>query len=538
MYTAVVIPQALSTSVVDCTPGNMFSPRTSICLSTAAILLYVGTVSFRCAPLSRRIHHHQLITHWCTNRRRTFIDILDDDSLLYIFYHCKPVLLEEGDHDNVVLEGGRWERERWWYKLARVCRRWRHLILASPSYLGISLVCRPRTPVADMLAQSPPLPLTIDHLYGINTAEDDEGVLLALKHRDRVRRIRFQVLSPLSLEELMAAIDEKFPMLEYLYIEPLLPSDSNWSLPSKFCAPNLRHLVLSDFAFPIGCPLLVDLVTLSLKLITPSANFGPSELLQQLSLMPQLETLRITFDPRLSDEDVEEQLLQIPLSTLVTLPNLRSFVFKSPLPYMNSVLPRITMPLLKCADIEVIPPTSPGVSLSNYFVLQLVCKTESPRFRGVAITFHQRFVVVTMYPHEGIGIPTLRMQEFHCGGPVDGLLSIVRIFRAMEPVFSEVKSLTLEDATSLEWYKEFGVRTSWHGLLGLFSKVRTLHVAGGGLIKGLSCSLLPEDRETPIDVLPDLRVLSCRKGSHVGKSCRSFIAVRRNAGHPVTLARH
>jgi hypothetical protein len=46
-----------------------------------------------------------------TNRRRTLIDILCDDSILIVFYHCRPVLLEEygsdiGDVNHELLEGG------------------------------------------------------------------------------------------------------------------------------------------------------------------------------------------------------------------------------------------------------------------------------------------------------------------------------------------------------------------------------------------------------------------------------------------------
>jgi len=92
-------------------------------------------------------------------RRRILIDILDDDYdfLLNISYHSIPVLLKEdgsniGDIDNKFLEGGRWERERWWYKLAQVCQRWRHLMLASPFHLRLSLVCMAGTPVADICA--------------------------------------------------------------------------------------------------------------------------------------------------------------------------------------------------------------------------------------------------------------------------------------------------------------------------------------------------------------------------------------------------
>jgi hypothetical protein len=49
-----------------------------------------------------------------------------------------------------------------------------------------------------MLAHSPPaIPLIIDHFddeYQDLTAEDEKGIILALQHRDRVRRIRIRNL--------------------------------------------------------------------------------------------------------------------------------------------------------------------------------------------------------------------------------------------------------------------------------------------------------------------------------------------------------
>ena len=477
-----------------------------------------------------------------TNRRRTgtLIDILDDDSLLNIFYHCRPVLLEEdggdiGDIDNKLLEGGRWERERWWYKLAQVCRRWRHLILASPSHLRLSLVCMSGTPVADMLAHSPPIPLIIDHIhtFEIITAEDQAGILLALNHRDRVRRIRLRMHVP-PLTRFIAAIDGVFPLLEYLYIQPLTVPDTNWSLPPTFRAPLLRHLVLLNFAFPIRSPLPTGLATLSLEYIHPSPNFCSRELLRQLSLMPQLEIFRISFYTRFSTQDFEGQLLHRPLSTHVTLPNLRWLGFEGPSAFMEAVLPRITMPLLKVSEIMYSEDLS--VTFSILFALQFMCKTENPRFRSIRVTFCKHRIVVTMYPHERTGIPTLRI-KFFSRHPVRGLASTVQVFDVIRTVISEVELLTLEDETSLEWHKEFPIHTEWRELLRSFNKVRTLHVSGSGLIEALSRSLRPYDGESPTQLLPELRVLSYPKGSHVGESCRSFIAIRQNLGFPVTLAR-
>jgi len=123
-------------------------------------------------------------------------------------------------------------------------------------HVRIRLVCRRGTPVADMLTNSPPLPLIIDHIHDNDsmTAEDEAAIMLALQHRDRVRRIRLKM--PLSiLQELALAMDEEFPMLEYLYMTPSV-CNPWFTLPNTFQAPRLRHLILTDFAFPMTSPLI------------------------------------------------------------------------------------------------------------------------------------------------------------------------------------------------------------------------------------------------------------------------------------------
>ena len=123
---------------------------------------------------------------WIGNSPHTAsIHILDDDSLLNVFYLYRPFLLGEDHDDNSRLIGGerQWVGERWWYKLAHVCRRWRNVALGSPFHLGLCLVCTFGTPVADMLAHSPPLPLIIDYSYADwdITAEEEERIVFALE---------------------------------------------------------------------------------------------------------------------------------------------------------------------------------------------------------------------------------------------------------------------------------------------------------------------------------------------------------------------
>ena len=87
----------------------------------------------RYAPRSRWMSY-QLIKPWLTSNRSpgALIHILDNDSLLNIFYLYRPVILDESEADDAqILSGGEWDREWWWYRLVQVCRRWRYIMLES-----------------------------------------------------------------------------------------------------------------------------------------------------------------------------------------------------------------------------------------------------------------------------------------------------------------------------------------------------------------------------------------------------------------------
>ena len=205
-----------------------------------------------------------------------------------------------------------------------------------------------------MLANSPPLPLIIDHLDEHNdiTAADEQGIILALQHRDRVRRIRPMKSVPI-LQTLVMALDGEFPKLEYLsiiherYQRPSIEKNMRLNLPETFRAPHLRHLVLMSFAIPIGSPLLTtmgNLVTLSLNSIPPSAYFHPSTLIQRLSLMPQLEILGILFNSHFPSRDIERQLFHKPIISRPTLSNLHWFGFQGASAYFTVCIAKYLTP--------------------------------------------------------------------------------------------------------------------------------------------------------------------------------------------------
>jgi hypothetical protein len=324
--------------------------------------------------------------------RNTFIHILDDDSLLNIFHLCRLVLVDEDERDDGrILQGDEWIRERWWCKLVQVCRRWRYLVLAYASHLDLCLICTYNTPIADMLAYSPPLPLIIDHLNknrAIDTGDEvEEGLLLALQHRDRVRRIHLLMPVP-RLQKLITAMGDEFPILEYLYIASSTRHNIGLTLPETFRALHLCHLISGESIFPLEPPLLttsVGLVTLSLAFILSIGDFDSArDLITQLSIIPQLEVLRIGFHFPVA-QDIEVRLSNTPIATRVTLPNLRWLSFSGLSTSLEGFLSWLITPRLENLSTFF----SNQLIFSDLNLPQFLYTTERLRFGSTSLAFRE-----------------------------------------------------------------------------------------------------------------------------------------------------
>jgi hypothetical protein len=471
--------------------------------------------------------------------RTTSIHILDDDSLLHVFYLYQPFLLGEDEDDNARLLGGSkpWVRGRWWYRLAHVCRRWRNIILGSASYLDVTLVCTKGTPVADMLAHSPPLPLVIDYRSRVITAEDEEGIILALKQRDRVRRVRLRV----SLQKFIVAMDEEYPILEYLIIAlPIGNVRTILILPRTLQAPHLRLLMLRGFAIPIGSRLLttaVGLVTLDLHIIHPSTYFHPNTLRQWISLTPQLESLQIYFKFYIPDRDIERKL-EAPIIESVTLPNLLRFWFRGVGTYLEALVHRITTPRLEKLRIEFFNQPTSRCSIPR--LLQFMNTTKNQRFDSARFKFTDKFVEVAVYLHERKFTKcalAITVYSWHLDWQFS---SAVQISNSLSQVFSVVEHLTFRHEEHNRSSDEHNTvdHTEWRKFLRPFRNVKTLHI-DNGLVKDFSRCLQLEDGELPLELLPELQKLMYSGSGDTGVSLAftSFIDARQNAGLPVTLVR-
>ena len=467
---------------------------------------------------------------------RIFIHTLDDDSLLSIFYFCQPAPLNVHDVElapSLRKEPAKtWVCERWWYKLAQVCRRWRYLILASASYLRLNLLCTRGTPVADMLTHSPCLPLIIDHLD--SAGAEERGIMLALQLRDRVRRIRLNVyFTELQLQNLMGALDGEFSMLEYLYIIPLKRDNLGFILPNTFQAPRLRQLILYNPSGSILSPILmiaVDLIALSLQ------NIHHNELHRLLSLLPRLETLDITQKRGylLPIHDVETQILGSPIITQVTLPHLCVFAFGGDAAYLEALLPGITAPLLERLEIWFFH----KFHFSVPHLLQFMGAIENFRFGRAKFQFQRNGAFVEVHPYQGATMFNFSLVVRHKDFDLQ-LNSAAEIFHSLRMMFSTMQHLALE----IQWRQRswlsitIPTHTQWRELLRPFNNVKTLHVDVDDEFGGeLSRSLLAEDGESAVETLPELEVLEYNAARRIsGNVFDAFIDARDRAGRTVTL---
>ena len=260
------------------------------------------------------------------------IDVLPDDVLLETF-DCYV-------DDAVYLDA--------WRTLVHVSRRWRSVVFGSPRRLNLRLLCGARTPVREMLTIWPPLPIIIrEH---DPSACNEDNVIAALEHHDRVCDIRLMGVTSSLLDKLLAAMREPFPALAYLDLET--KDDTAPVIADTFLggfAPHLETLLLTriPIRFPGLRKLLLsttDLAILSLSKIPHSGYFSPEAMATCLSALTRLERLNFEFEYPRSRPYRENR--RPPPPTRALLPALRGLLFTGVSEYLEDLVARIDAPLL------------------------------------------------------------------------------------------------------------------------------------------------------------------------------------------------
>ena len=464
------------------------------------------------------------------------IDMLSDDVLLCVFdaYRQKLPILGNFEFLMVGVE------HIWpWYDLVHVCRRWRHIVFAFPSYLDLRLKCHSKTDVEAAIDIWPALPLSISATFNSeNTDEDD--IFGALEHRDRIAAIHFWGFNHSQLKKCVALMEKPFPALKTLDLGAdektrFVHTGSVALLGGS--APLLQWIHLYGTQFPSLPKLLSstsDLVRLDLEDIpmTDEGHISPNAMATCLSVLTKLQSLSIaaqTLSPYPTDQ-------RLPPSTYTVLPALVKLSLKGPHGYLEDLVGRVEAPLLKSGHLhfydEPIFDTPP-----RHGVPQFIHRTKMfPSLGKVQVHFSRECIFASF--RSSIG-PAQFYLSFRCSGLPAGVAIMQRICAQWPPLFSHVEWLKLQVDFFPEEKRCREAITPWLGFLRAFTAVQTLHLRGEATVSHVARILDELEGERAPEVLPALRAieLHCSESgkSESLRSLEPFIVAREESEHPVTV---
>ncbi|KAH9037544.1 hypothetical protein EDB84DRAFT_1138083 [Lactarius hengduanensis] len=512
------------------TQSDWHSPVSLSSCSESLSSLSIGSPSVR--PLSppgdsspgTTSHTRKIVRGHCEKQQNgstqgytTTIGILPDNILLEIFDFYR------NDHDYLPA----WK----WHLLVHVCQTWRQLIFASPLRLDLKILCTYGTPVRTHLGIWPAFPIIIrySNLWTPITPNDEDNIISALEHRDRVCDVGLVELGSSRLEKLVTMMQEPFPVLARLYICSILKDLP--SIPAKFLggsAPCLQEISLSRIPFPTLLLSVSDLVRLDLSDIPATGYVSPEAMVACLATLPRLDHLAIGFR---SDTSRPDRIRPLPMTRTV-LPALTSFHFVGASEYLEDLVAQIDGPQLNQITIEYL-------RLVDYQATQLskfIDRSVGPKLtlsRHAGVLFSGRSVMFSVYPH--VYRPSLDWpppEALVSYGFVDWHalhLDIARLVSHFPTTLSHV--LHLDIGAGVGRSLNMG-DVDWLRLLHQFSTVQTLRL-GCGPVEHVALALEDISGELITEVLPSLDLVCMER--QPASTIEKFIAARELSGCPVIV---
>ena len=464
--------------------------------------------------------------------RATTIDILPDDALLRIFYSCRvghnPLRLPF----HPVLE---------WQKLIHVCRKWRLIIFSSPGHLDLYLLCKHGTPVRKNLDVWPAFPIIIDYInYPHHTSKisptpnDDDNILAALEHPDRVRCLKLPVTNSL-LQRVVTMALEPFPTLTQLWLSSELEGGGVSVLPSEFLGgstPRLREIYLDGIPFPTLPAVLSsasDLVVLYLHRIPHTGYISPEVMVASLATLTRLDFVSIGFQSSTSRSSSTRRASP---PTRVVLPVLTSFRFQGASEYLEDLVARIDAPCLASIQIKYFNQLIFQVPQLFRFIGQTQI-IEQARTMDQKVAIYHHFVSISLSsPAESHQI-FLELQ-ISCRGLDWQVSHLAEVLSQSSAVLFYMHNLSIQAYGLQRHWRDHMDHIEWLALLCRFTTVERLRVfypiAGhvADALKEVTAEMAPE-------ILPALRWLSLvgEPAEHV----KEFSTTRQLSGlPPVTIA--
>ena len=425
-----------------------------------------------------------------------------------------------------------------WYGLVHVCQSWRSIIFSSTHHLNLELLCTHGTPVRKNLGCLPALPIVI-HFPGSYRDSDEDNIIAALEHPDRVRVVELRV--PCSLSRKMVTVMQgPFPALTRLSLE--------WTkvgpkpvLPDAFLggsAPSLQQIYLNGIYFSAALiPLLSarDIVDVDLRDISDTIDVdlrdedisdtsytSPEATVASLAALSRLKYLTLGF--RWADTFFPDRISQSP-TTRTVLPALTRLCFVGCFGYLELFAAQIDAPQLDCLEIEFLEYWDEE-EIADYRIFQLckfVDRSEKLKlssFRRMNLHIQSNTVTIELL-HGGQSSFKLSIQD---EGINQVLIQICGMLSNVDRLF-----IGSGDTT---YFGELGDDILWLQLLRPFTAVKALTVQAE-LSHHVALALKYVTGEKAAEVLPALESL-CLQGWPM-VYLEKFLAARRTVGLPVTL---
>jgi len=468
-----------------------------------------------------------------TSKPDVTIDMLHDDTLLKIFdsYEKPKSYIDE-----------KWD----WQTLLHVCRRWRHIILASPRHLNLRIFCNPRTPMRKLPDFWPPIPISVSCFPGFGTdAQCKDNIIAALEHRDRVFEINLSFAPSAELEQIASTMVEPFPVLTRLHIYPNkmdmdmdmdMTQDAVVALPNAFLggsAPRLQEFISHRTAFP-ALPNLVlsasHFHTLDLFDVPHAGYISPQTMVTFLLALPNLKSLTIGFD---SPESRPLQISPPPLTRAV-LPSLTNFRFDGASGYLVDFIAQIDTPLLDWLHMTFFS----DVVIHIPRLSEFLGRTDGLKpFIRAEVRLCSWEVVASLRSSSTFGM------NISCKVSDWPLESMTRLCNQLGPLLSQVECLeicgedwdTLDVLDEQEW-QETVDDPDWLGLLRPFVSVKSLYMSDRlGSIVGEVLEKVTGERVT--EVLPALKNLFIKGIWPSEETMPTFVSARQLYDHPIVVQR-
>jgi hypothetical protein len=462
-----------------------------------------------------------------SHRHAATVNVLPDDVLLEIFDFHRS----NSSHDHP------WEGDR----LVHACLRWRQIIFGSPCRLRLCLKihCTPGTPVRTDLGCLPAFPIVVDYsinksLTGKLSRDDEDNVLAALEHSNRVCRISLELTASQWAKLATTVMQESFPVLTHLSIH--LDYHKVAVLPGGFLggsAPCLQELHLEAVPFPELPTLLLsahDLVILRLRSIPSTGYISPEMMVACLAALPKLETLLISFWNVASDYD---QTRPTPAVTRTVVPALTSFEYSGVSRYLEDLVARIDCPQLNSIEIRYWP------ECFNFQLAQLfkfINRSEDPRLTlssWVDVSYVYCSFSLKFYHAHRYDVTTSISFPWKAS-------HLLQVFDQFAPMLADVRHLGIAYTSLAQSWQDELNHVDWVQLLRPFTAVQTLCLSGR--LSRLVTLALEEyaTGEMVAELLPSLDLLCSeyQPASSVADfapSVAKFIATRRLSGHPVDI---